>query len=97
MPWTRWKKAQSLAKLRIGVSCGFILAHYLSKSRKTNGEIKSNLSHHLEQINSIIADKVYDQMRVYEIANDQMNKWDQLNIHLKANAVISATDEVTLR
>ena len=43
------------------------------------------------------ADKAYDQSRVYGAANDHMNDPGQINIHPRANAVISATDEAALR
>ena len=52
----------------------------------------SNDLHHL-----ITADKVYDHSRVYEAANAALKDRGQINIHPRANAVISATDEAALR
>ena len=34
---------------------------------------------------------------MYEVENDHMNEAGQINIHPRANAVISATDEAALR
>ena len=48
-------------------------------------------------IDSIKTDKAYDQIRVYVAANDALKDRGQTNIHPRANAVISATDEATLR
>ena len=49
------------------------------------------------KIDSITADNGYDQSRVYAVANDQLKEGGQINIHPRANAVISASDEVALR
>jgi len=79
------------------VSNGFIVAKWLSEYRKTDGEIAPNLIHQVGQIDSITADKAFDQSRVYEASNDHMNETCQTNIHPRKNAVVSATDEATLR
>ena len=65
--------------------------------RKTDGEIAPNLIHQFGRIDSITADKAYDQSRVYEASNDHMNEAGQINIHPRSNAVVSATDEAALR
>ena len=99
--WTRDKhgkrKRRGWRKLNLGSSNGFILANLLSEYQKTDGEIAPNLIHQVGRIDSITADKAYDQSRVYEASNDHMNEAGQINIHPRANAVISATDEAALR
>ena len=74
-----------------------IVAHYLSEDRKTDGEIAPHLIKQVGKIDSITADKAYDQSRVYEASNDHMNETGQINIHPRANAVILASDEAALR
>ena len=44
----------------------------LSEDRKTNGEIAPHLIKQVGKIDSITADKGYDQSRVYTAANDQL-------------------------
>ena len=99
--WTRHKhgkrKRRGWRKLHIGVSNGFIVAHYLSEDRKTDGEIAPHLIKQVGKIDSITADKGYDQSRVYTSANDQLKDRGQLNIHPRANAVVSASDKAALR
>ncbi len=99
--WTRHKhgkrKRRGWRKLHIGVSNGLIVAKWLSEYRKTDGEIAPNLIHQVGRIDSITADKAYDQSRVYEASNDHMNEAGQINIHPRANAVVSASDEAALR
>ena len=99
--WTRHKhgkkKRRGWRKLHIGASNGFIVANCLSEYRKTDGEIAPNLIHQVGRIDSITADKAYDQSRVYKASNDHMNEAGQININPRANAVVSATDEATLR
>ena len=99
--WIRHKhvkrKSRGWRKLHIGVSNGFIVAHCLSENRKTDGEIAPHLIKQVGKIESITADKGYDQSRVYEAANDQLKEGGQLNIHPRANAVVSASDEAALR
>ena len=74
--WTRHKhdkrKRRSWRKLHIGVSNGLIVAKWLSEYRKTDGEIAPNLIHQVGRIDSITADKAYDQSRVYVAVNDQL-------------------------
>jgi hypothetical protein len=60
-------------------------------------EITINLIHQVGQIDSITADKGYDQSRVYEATNDQMNEGDKINFYSRVNAVVSASDESELR
>ena len=79
------------------MSKGFILANCLSEDRKTNGEIDHHLIHQVGRIDSITADKVYDQSRVYEAANDQLKEGSQINIHPRVNTIVSVSDEAALR
>ena len=73
------------------------MANVLSEHQKTDGEIAPNLIYQVGRIDSITADKAYDQSRVYEASNDHMNEAGQINIHPRANAVVSAADEAALR
>lgn len=61
------------------------MASFLSEYRKTDGEIAPNLIYQVGRIDSIIANKAYDQSRVYEASNDHMNEACQINIHPRAN------------
>ena len=79
------------------MSNGFFVANYLSEYQKTDGEIAPNLIHQFGRIDSIAADKAYDQSRVYKASNDHMNEAGQINIHPRVNAVVSATNEAVLR
>ena len=71
--------------------------HFFGLGRAPNSEIAPNLIHQVGRIDSITADKAYDQSRVYEASNDHMNEAGQINIHPRANAVVSASDEAALR
>ena len=73
------------------------MANLLSEYQKTDGEIAPNLIHQVGRIDSITADKVYDQSRVYEAANDQLKEGGQVNIYPRADSVVSASDESALR
>ena len=99
--WTRHKhgkrKRRSWRKLHIGVSNGLIVAKWLSEYRKTDGEIAPHLIKQVGKIDSIAADKGYDQSRVYTAANDQLKDRGQINIHPRANAVVSVSDEAAPR
>ena len=55
------------------------------------------LLHQVGRIDSVKVDKKYDQIRVYEAANVALKEGGQINIHPKANAVVSALGEATLR
>ena len=79
------------------MSNGLIVAKCLSEDRKIDGEIAPHLIKQVGKIDSITADKRYDQSRVYTVANDQLKEGGQINIHPRVNAVISTTDEATLR
>ena len=49
------------------------------------------------KIDSITADKAYDQSRVYSAANDQLEEGGQINIHPRVNVIVSASDGAALR
>ena len=91
------RKRRGWRRLHIGVSNGLIVAHYPGEDRKTDGEIAPQLIKQIGKIDSITADKAYDQSRVYEAANDALKDHGQINIHPRANAVVSATNEAALR
>ena len=88
--WTRHKhdkrKRRGWRKLHVGVSNGLIVAHYLSEDRKTDGEIAPHLIQQVGRIDSITADKTYDQSRVYEAVNDTLKDRGHINIHPRVNA-----------
>ena len=48
------------------------MANVLSEYQKTDGEIAPNLIHQVGRIDSITADKAYDQSCVYEAAKDKL-------------------------
>ena len=56
-----------------------------------------HLIHQVGRIDSITADKAYDQSRVYEAANDTLKERGQINIHPRANTIILAADESAIR
>ena len=74
-----------------------IVTHYLSEDRKTDSDAAPQLIKQVGKIDSITADKVYDQSRVYEAANDQLKESGEINICQRVKAVVSASDEAALR
>ena len=62
------------------MSNGLIVAKWLSEYQKTDGEIAPQLIHQVKRIDSIPADKAYNQSRVYEASNDHLNEGGQINI-----------------
>ena len=76
--WTRHKHSKrkriGWRKLHIGMNNGLIVAKWLSEYQKTYGEIAPNLIHQVGRIDSITADKAYNQSRVYEAANDTLKE-----------------------
>ena len=60
------------------------MANLLSEYQKTDGEIEPNLIYHLGGIDSMTADKAYDQSRVYEAAHYALiNKLPLLQLPMK--------------
>ena len=70
--WTRHKhgkrKWHGWRKLHIGVSDGLIVANELTDERGCDGTIAPTLIGQAGHIDSIVADKGYDQISVYEAA-----------------------------
>ena len=99
--WTRHKhgkrKRRGWRKLHIGVSHGLIVANHLTDERGCDGAIAPTLIGQTGQIDSIIADKGYDQIGVYEAALTHSNENGKIMIHLRTNGVISASGEAALR
>ena len=91
------KKCRGWWKLHIALSNGFIVAKYLSEHRKTVDEIAPHLIHQVGRVDSITADKAYDQTREYEATNDHMGDVAQINIYPRVNAVTLVSDHAALR
>ena len=83
--------------MHIGVSHGFIVASYLTDERGCDGVIAPTLIGQTGHIDSIIADKGYDQIGVYEAAQVHLKQGGKIIIHPRANGVISASGEAALR
>ena len=70
--WIRHKhgkrKRRGWRKLHIGVSHGLIVANHLTNEGGCDGTIATTLIGQTGHIDSIIADKGYDQISVYEAA-----------------------------
>ena len=66
------KKHREWGKLHIEVSNGLIVAHDLSEDRNTDDEIVPHLIEQVGKIDSMTADKWYDQIRIYVAVNDQL-------------------------
>ena len=99
--WTRHKhgkrKRCGWRKLHIGVSHGLIVANHLTDERGCDGVIAPILIDQTGHIDSLVADKGYDQNDVYEAGQVHLNQGGEVIIHPRANAVISASGEAALR
>jgi len=99
--WIRHKhgkrKRRGWRKLHIGVSHGLIVANHLTDERGCDGAVAPTLIGQTGHIDSIVADKGYDQIGVYEAALTHLNKNGKIMIHPRANGVISASGETALR
>ena len=99
--WTRHKhgkrKRRGWRKLHIRVSDGLIVASHLTDERVPDGNIAPDLIGQTGDVDSIAADKGYDQIGVYEAALTHLNKNGETIIHTRANGVISASGEAALR
>ena len=69
----------------------------LTDERGCDGAIASTLIGQTGHIDSIIADKGYDQISVYEAAQAHLKQGGNIMIHPKVNGVISASGEAALR
>ena len=76
---------------------GLIVAHHLTDERVCDGAIAPTLIGQTGHIDSIVADKGYDQIGVYEAAQAHLKQGGKIMIHLRANGVISASGEAALR
>ena len=74
-----------------------IVASYLSDERGCDGVIAPKLIRQTDHIDSIVADKGFDQIVVYEAALIHLKQDEKIMIHPKANGVISASGEAALR
>ena len=52
------------------MSNGLIVTHYLCEDRKTDGKIATHIINQVDKVDSITADKRYDQSRGYAVVND---------------------------
>ena len=83
--------------MHIGVSNGFIVAHVITDDKTHDGSIASQLIQKQGEIDSITADKGYDQIQVQQSAYDHLREGGKINIHPRKNAVISESEEAALR
>ena len=98
--WTRHKmgkKRRGWRKMHIGVSNGFIVAHVITDDKTHDGSIASQLIQQVGEIDSITADKGYDQIQVQQSAYDHLREGGKINIHPRKNAVVSESEEAALR
>jgi len=79
------------------VSHGLIVANHLTDERGCDGAIAPTLIGQTGHIDSIVADKGYDQIGVCEAAQTHPNKNGKIMIHPGANGVISPSGEAGLR
>ena len=83
--------------MHIGVSNGFIVAHVITDDKTHGGSIASQLIQQVGEIDSITADKGYDQTQVQQSAYDHLREGGKINIHPRKNAVVSESEEAALR
>ena len=83
--------------MHIGVSDGLIVVSHLTDERVPDGNIAPDLIGQTGHIDSIVADKGYDQISVYEVALAHLNQGGKIIIHPRVNAVVSASGEAALR
>ena len=81
----------------IGICNGLIVANHLTDERSCDGTIAPTLIGQTGHIDSIVADKGYDQIGVYEAAQVHLKQGGEIIIHPRANGVISASGEAALR
>ena len=80
--WTRHKhgkrKRRGWRKLHIGVCNGLVVANHLTDERSCDGTIAPTLIGQTDHIDSIAADKGYDQIGVYEAAQVHLNQGGEI-------------------
>ena len=79
------------------MSNGFIVVNELTDERGCDGTLAPTLISQAGHIDSIVADKGYDPISVYETAQAHLNQDGKIMIHPRANAVVSASGEAALR
>ena len=60
--------------MHIGVSNGFVVAHVITDDKTHDGSIASQLIQQVGEIDSITADKGYDQTQVQQSAYDHLRE-----------------------
>ena len=83
--------------MHIGVCNGLVVANHLTDERSCDGTIAPTLIGQTDHIDSIAADKGYDQIGVYETAQVHLKQGGKIMIHPRANGVVSASGEAALR
>ena len=79
------------------MSHGLIVANHLTDERGCDGVIAPILIGQTGHIDSLVADKGYDRIDVYEAGQVHLNQGGEVIIHPRVNAVISALGEAALR
>ena len=79
------------------MSHGLIVASDLTDERGCDGVIAPTLITQTGHIDSIVADKGYDQVSVYEAAQVHLNQGGEIIIHPRAYGVVTASGEAALR
>ena len=100
--WTRHKhgkrKRRGWRKLHIATDQnGMIHAASLSDETKRDGAVAPNLIREVGEINSLITDSGYDEIKVYQTALNHMKPNGKIIIHPRSNAVVSANKKAALR
>ena len=73
------------------------MAHVITDDKTHDGSIASQLIQQVGEIDSITADKGFDQIQVQQEAYDHRREGGMINIHPRKNAVISESEEAALR
>jgi hypothetical protein len=76
---------------------GMIHAVSLSDETKRDGAVAPNLIREVGEINSLITDSGYDEIKVYQTALNHMKPNGKIIIHPRSNAVVSANKKAALR
>ena len=74
-----------------------IHAASLSDETKRDGAVAPNLIREVGEINSLITDSGYDEIKVYQTALNHMKPNGKIIIHPRSNAVVSANKKSALR
>ena len=69
----------------------------LSDEIKVDGAVSPNLIREVGEINSLITDSGYDEIKVYQTALNYMKNNGKTIIHPRSNAVVSANKKTCLR